>query len=298
MNCSHCQAEIPAHAQFCMRCGAPAPARPASGGPLPVAPLPVPSGGRGRAARIAAALAVLAAVASWIVWARWPRADVVKARGAVANPGPLTERSGRVADAGPLAERGGIVAPAPPKPIDVIDYLQFLKDIERQRVLLVRRQLGEVLAMSTRITAGNLTAQMEGDESQISGAQRQVYDEFQQSLGRWSGDWQQLSAAFLAKPAPGSCAGLRDAYLDLLGKTAGAIAQVGGSLSQALGGDPQSALQTLSGMQGSGLGSASQQVADACRAADEALAAVCDRFGIRKDFDIRDEAGGGNLLGR
>jgi len=51
-------------------------------------------------------------------------------------------------------------------------------------------------------------------------------------------------------------------------------------------------------MQGSGLGSSSKEVADACVAADEALAAVCDKHKLQKDFAIRDDLGGGNLLGR
>ncbi|HXG23049.1 MAG TPA: hypothetical protein VNJ09_00730, partial [Chthonomonadales bacterium] len=61
------------------------------------------------------------------------------------------------------------------------------------------------------------------------------------------------------------------------------------AFGMAMSGNPQAAIAVLSHMSGSGLGSASRAVADACRAADAELSAVCKRFHLSKDFEIQDE---------
>jgi hypothetical protein len=297
MKCARCGSELPAQAQYCLQCGSAVSAavRPAAV-VRPAAASAAASATRKRA--IAGAVAAVAALAAGLAWMALHNrpGKVAEATGRVPNTGPLTERTGRIAAPGPLADRTGTVTPEPGPPVDVIDYLKFLKDIERQRVLLVKQQLADLLKQSGDLTYAGASADWSTNEPEQR--YKEVYGRFQQALATWAAQWQQLSQRFLSKAAPQSCAHLRDAYYDLLGKTSTAIAQVGNSFSQAMGGDPSKAIETLSGMQGSGLGSASKDVGDACSAADDALGAVCDKFKIHKDFDIRDESGGSNLLGR
>lgn len=257
----------------------------------PASPRPI-----GKIVAITVVCLALAAAAGLLGWralvnraGRSPNGGQLLEASGNAVGGPLTERSGAVQPGGPVTMAPGVVQ-QPPQ--DVVDYLAFLKDIERQRIALRGRNTGEVLRLSTQVTAGNLTAEMSDNPSQ---GHQQTYNELQASTARIASEWQDLSTRFLAKPAPASCANLRHRYYDMLGESAGSIAKIMQAFSQALGpgGDPSGALKTLGEMEGSGPGSASYEVRTACEAADEALAAVCDKYRIHKDFEIRDDGGGG-----
>lgn len=304
MKCPRCAAEVPAKAQFCMKCGA---AR-ASGTPggaatvarpfISVAPSTAPNR---KPLWIGIAVAALALAGAGIGWQLLSRsgknagARVIDSSGDALRGRSLSDRTGKVAMGNPLTDKDGAASPAPPDPADVIDYLKFLKEIERQRIATQRSNVSEALKQSSRLTAGNLIAEMSDNPDE---RHNQDYANFQASLSKIAADWQALSSRFLTKPAPQSCAALRDKYYDLLGKTNAAIGVVLNSMSKALGGDAGAALDALTGIEGSGAGSASKSVSEACIAADDELAAVCEKFKLRKDFDIRDDLGSGNLLGR
>ncbi len=298
MKCVSCGTEMPQGAAFCSKCGVKA-TDAASERVRPISPGAAPAGrDRGKIALALVAAAALAA-AAYFGWRAFSKpARVAQVSGRQGPVAPLTERSGRVGSVGPLTDRTGTAPEPEPVPQDVIDYLAFLKDIEQQRVMLARTQLAEVLKQSTDLTYSGAMSDWTTNEPEQK--YREVYGRFQQSLSLWTGQWQELAGRFLGypKPVPASCSELRDRYYALLGATSAGMAQIGNSFSQALSGDPGKALETLTRMQGSGLGSSSKEIADACVAADDALAAVCDRHKLKKDFAIRDDLGGGNLLGR
>jgi hypothetical protein len=284
-----------------MHCGAPTGAATPSGArpietPRAASAMSAPARPIGKIVSIALAGLLLAAAAGYLGWRAFVGRTSVGPNGgqllqASGSPltSPLTERQGKVAPVAPVTTGTGVAEQAP---AEVIDYLAFLKEIERERVLLRGRNTGEVLRLSTAITAGNLTAEMSDNPEQ---RHSKTYDELQSSTARIASEWQALSARFLSKPAPASCAALRDRYYDMLGKSAGCIAKQMAAFGQALApnGDPASALKTLGEMNGSGPGSASYEVKTACDAADDALAAVCNQYRLRKDFEIRDDGGGG-----
>ena len=56
-------------------------------------------------------------------------------------------------------------------------------------------------------------------------------------------------------------------------------------------------VEKLQGMDGSGSGSPSKAIDDSCGKADTELGAVCDKFRIHKDFDIRSDGGGASPFG-
>lgn len=296
MKCVSCGAEIPSGAQFCAKCGVRAESSAAA---RPAVSSVSKSGGmdKGKIALAIVALIALAA-AGYFGWRAMRPARVAQIAAKQPAVGPLTERSGRIAPSGPLTEQTGAAPEKEPVPQDVIDYLAFLREIERQRVLLAKTQMSEVLKQSSELTYAGAMADWTTNEPEQK--YREVYGRFQQSLSQWSVQWQELAGRFLGypKPVPATCGELRDRYYNLLGVTSKAMAQVGNSFAQALSGDPGKALEALTQMQGSGIGSASKEIGDACVAADDALAAVCDRHKLRKDFAIRDDLGGGNLLGR
>lgn len=206
--------------------------------------------------------------------------------------GRLTESSGRVTAPAPLTETSGRVETPAGPPQDVVDYLEFLKGIERKRVALGQSQLGELLSQSGKLTHLGLSAEAMGENSEAQA--NAVLGEFRKSQSRWGAEWQALSAEFLAGKAPASCLPLRDRYYAVLGATSGSIAKVSTAFSEAFSGDPDRALGALSSMRGT----ASEEVSASCTAADGALADVCSQSKIRKDFDIRDDPASGGLLAR
>ncbi|MGC8668943.1 MAG: zinc ribbon domain-containing protein [Chthonomonadales bacterium] len=291
MKCARCGAEVPSGALFCMKCGAPT-SLPAS---QPRRRFPTVA--------LAAILALLlaAAIAGYRalnptnrLGSATPPGQLLEKTGSAGMGGPLLDRSGRVAQGGPVT--GQTATAPPPPPADVVDYLKFLKDVEKRRLLLERQQIAELLKQSANLTYPGATADWTTNEPERQ-AQR-TYSEFQASLAQWSGQWQALSRYFLSKQPPQSCTTLRDKYYDLLGKTAGSLASVGNSFNKAMSGDPGAALDALTRQQGSGMGTPSREVRDACSAADDELDRVCREFGIPKDFSIQDDTGGANLLGR
>lgn len=293
MKCTHCSTEIPAQSEFCPKCGTRIGGQSAAANSSStVFPAPAGKSRKPLAYAIAALVLLAAGLLGWTLLSR-SRGNVLEAQGKVAPGGPLTDKTGRVSPGGPLLANTG--TPDAPPPQDVVDYLRFLKEIEKQRGLIHRAQVSEVLKQSVAIQAGGLKAEMSEHPEE---GHAETYAAFQQSLATMSAQWQQLSQQFLSKQAPSSCAGLRDHYYDVLGKTSGSIAKIGNSVSQAMAGDSSKALDTLTNMQGSGAGSASAEISQACESADEELAGVCKRFRINKDFDIKDDLGGSPLLGR
>lgn len=292
MRCVSCGSELSGGAEFCAKCGV----RVGSAvPPLRTASTGMPLGKK--MALAAGGLAVLAAL-GYLGWRAFaPSGKVVQAVGQQAPVAPLTESAGRIAPIPPLTEAKGEVQ-KDPEPTDIIEYLRFVKEMERQRVMLARTQLGELLKQSGDLTYAGAMADWTTNEPERK--YQEVYQRFQQSLGQWTAQWQELAGRFLAypKPVPQPCTELRDRYYALLSITSNHMLTVGNSFAQALSGDPGKALETLTRMQGSGFGSASKEVTDACNAADEALAAICERFKLKKDFAIEDTLGGGNLLGR
>lgn len=312
MRCARCSAELPGNAQFCLQCGTPVAAGRA--GAMPTATTPAatttlvapPQTGSRKKLVIGAVVGLLLLGAlgfglakSGLLGRSAKTGDgsrLVQAQGGPGVGGPLTDRNARLGDPGSLTEKPGLSTPSPSEPVDVIDYLKFLKEIERERILLAKRQTSELLAQSRDLTypGGMADWTTNEPEQQI----KATYDNFQRMMAKWSQEWDALSQRFLSKPAPQTCVALRDKYYDLLGKTTTSMNAVASAFGQALGGDPQKALESLNEMRGSGMGSASKEIGDAAVAADEELAAVCDRFRIRKDFDIQTDTGGSSLLGR
>jgi hypothetical protein len=232
------------------------------------------------------------------------RSNVVTATGRAPESSRLMDASGRLGRTGPLTTSAGTPGPAPLDPTDVIDYLKFLKDIERQRIMLVKSNEGQLKALIPMTEAGNLMAQMKENEADISKAQNDTYNQMQQKISGMSSQWLELSSRFQTRRPPQACQQLANYYYDALGKTSSAIISVANSFSQAMQGlssgdmsKVSDIVEKLQGMDGSGSGSPSKMVDDACGKADSELGAVCDKFRIHKDFDIRSDGGAASPFG-
>ncbi len=238
-----------------------------------------------------AAAVVFGIVAVWtVLWLRAPEAP--------GPPLPITlPRSRDSASPGqqyPQAIRPSPVIPqqvnAPawvmptqsPRPVDVIDYLRFFKDVEIRRVGLTKAHIAHMLEVTAVQPGGNIEAFLKTDEDHITRRRNQTDSTMHIRAAGVQQEWNRVSNYFLSRQPPQSCAKLRDLYYDALGKTAGYIVQ---------------AYNTFSQSPSNSLGSSSASIERACRAADEELASVCNTFRITKDFDIIPDGGGSPLLG-
>jgi hypothetical protein len=320
MKCVRCSTELPGQAQFCLKCGTPVAAMQNSTVTMarPVAATPIRSVSASNASRpktglylgIAAGVIALAAMGFGIQslmnkGGRTPGgSNVVDATGHAPDGSRIMDANGRLGRTAPLTTSAGTPGPTPLDPAEVIDYLKFLKDIERSRIVLVKQNEGQIKALIPMTEAGNLMAQMKDNEGDISKAQNDTYNNMQKKISDISSQWLELSNRFQARRPPQSCQQLANYYYDALGKTSSAIVSVANAFSQAMqgmsSGDTSKVsdiVTKLQGMDGSGMGSPSKAVDDACGKADSELGAVCDKFRIHKDFDIRPDGGGASPFG-
>ncbi len=305
MKCARCAAEVPGQAQFCMKCGTPVGAAYTAAGSASAVITRAGARSAGNRWLIPGVVGLALLIAALIFGLKALNLTgktagvgnggrVVDAPGVTGTGGPLLDINARIKPGGPVTDRSGAFTPAP-NPVDVIDYLKFLKDIERQRITISKKQLGRLLAMSPEMTTLGAQSAIESGEPETSA--RESVRKFQQMGNEFTTEWQNLAQLFRSKPAPQSCLQLQGKYYEVLGSTTGAISKAMSAFNKAMGGDAGAALDILTGMRGSGSGSASKSVAEACNSADGELGSVCDKFKIHKDFTIEDDGGGANLLG-
>lgn len=319
MKCARCSAEIPRQSQFCLRCGTPIQGT-ASTNP---APLTMPPSAAFAAPRpntrpflIAIALLALLVIGLGAMVVRGQLAqkagqntpgELVQAPGAN-SPGSLVQAPG---DANPnnMVQAPGDTTPnnmvqAPsdmPNATDVTNYLQFLKQIEASRKKLEKDQASALNAVAATLPAEQIKQFMGyenggtgtgGDETSAK-ARIQVIEK---TATDFNNQWEQLSKAFSQRTPPDSCADLRNKYYDFLGRFQGEMSQITNLFVKAFNTtDPtemQNVLRQAYSMQGM-----SSDVDVAIKKADDALADVCNKFKLKKDFDISEAASGSGGLG-
>ena len=158
---------------------------------------------------------------------------------------------------------------------DVDDYLKFLKKIEAKKQKLIKDELASALTNYAGLL-GKEAAAVENEESQ---------DQFLADIQKDSGDfpehWNALTAEFNQRVPPSSCQDLHDKYYDHLGKIQGEFQQIQIATQKAFS-NPSSAINDLTHMEGA----ASQEADESAKSADDALADVCSKYHLSKDFDI------------
>ena len=252
---------MPSQSQFCMKCGTPVGiAAGAAGTSAARVTMAAPSA-KSKAPFAAAATVGVLLLAVGLIYGlkmlnptnktdkQTNGSRVTDTQGVTPTGGPLLDKTGRVSGR-PPTDKSVVQQAGMPQPTDIIDYLKFLKEIEKQRVTLSKRQLGQLLAMSPKMMIPGAESAIDSGEPEK--AARQTFTDFQKMVSGWQTDWNSLSAQFMKKAPPQSCQQLQAKYYDVLGNTSGSIAKAGNAFSKAMGGDASSALETLTGMQGSG----------------------------------------------
>ncbi len=299
MKCSRCSAEIPAQSQFCLRCGTPVRgSAPSMTGPVrPTAPaVPFAQPKSNRNPMLIIVIVLLLAVMSlgaMLMVQKAARSDNGKLVTAPANSGPggLVQKP---AEANPNttvqapaeAHPNGVVQQpdtTQPFPADIDDYLKFVKRIEQKKQVLMRAQLGDALLMLTQVKGLSATI----EEKDYTDAFKNMKTTMQKN----SSDWNALTQEFNGRQPPSACVDLRNKFLDQLGKIQASLFAVNDAISHVQT-DPSSVLHDLTQMQGK----SSADVDASIEAADSALADVCDKYRLKKDFSISSDSGSSGLL--
>ena len=289
MKCARCSAEVPSQSQFCLRCGTPINAAGATG-MNPAAPRPVVPAPEKNNTPLIATITVLSILVLGLL------AFVVKGmlaqKPAEEPPTGLVQAPKKQAPSG-LVEKPAESKPVevvqkpaegtPPPPAEIVNYLAFVKQIEAEKQTLLRKQDGEVLALLPQVQG--LSASTDG------GNFKNAFDSMSKTMNGIVNDFNALSGKFQRMAPPQSCLALHDRYYDHLGKVQAEILAVSNALGK-IGGDSSGALKDLTEIQGK----ASSDIDTSIRDADNALSDICDKYKIRKDFDIRGDSAGSSMV--
>src|SRR5258708_4356008 len=123
---------------------------------------------------------------------------VTDTSGVTPTGGPLLDKTGRVTGRTPT-DKSVVGQTAMPQPNDIIDYLRFLKEIEKQRTLLSKKQLVQLLASSGKMTLLGAGSAIDSGEPEKEA--RQTVTDFQKMVSEWQTAWNALAAQFMQKPA-------------------------------------------------------------------------------------------------
>ncbi len=300
MKCQRCSAEVPGGAQFCMKCGSPTMAAQSAGGITMARSLALPDEKKSKApliAGIAAALLLLALALFFGYRALTDRSAkvpqgtrVVDAPGVTPSGSGLVDKNARVQPPSRLTDVPGRVQAAQPQPVDVIDYLAWLAQMERRRRTADKAQLSGALGMSAGVTGDPLKVLMNPDGNWEGGLGK-VMKGLRDTISKQVTEYQMLSAEVFRKVPPAACSELHHKYYDVFARITASLQHVQTQLGT-VGEDPQKALDAVTAIGGSGYGSASEDIDQSARRADDAYADVCKKYNITKDFVISTESGG------
>ena len=287
MKCARCSAEIPRQSQFCLRCGAPiagTAANPTGMTPASAMPLPKPNN-RPLLLTIAALALVAVGLGAMVVRGQLTQKPGVTQNGTLVQAPGVSNNNNLVQAPGESEPPKMVQQPseAPPQPTDVMDYLAHVRRVEASKQSLIKKQTGDALMMLTQAKALSATIEEQDYNNTFSGINK--------NMNYSANDWNDLTVFFESKSPPESCRDLHDKYYDQLGKIQSMIVAVNDALSKVQS-DPSGAISALTQMQGR----ASQDADAAILAADEALAEVCSKYRLKKDFDIKGDSGSASLL--
>ncbi|CEK12624.1 zinc-ribbon domain [Chthonomonas calidirosea] len=294
MKCPRCSAEIPADSRFCLRCGTPMqPTGPSYTPPNPVFQ-PTATKRNGSSPAKWAVLGLiglgLIGVLAWGFSSRLLQHPAHAAQSAPLVQAPAATTTAPLVQAPAVATPSRMVqAPAQPGPQvnvgAISNYLAFLRKVELMKQDLIGKEMGAALGTYGNLTPNEIKAASSSAEAQ------QFLPHISQDSARLKTEWDQLIQYFLSVQPPPECATLQQKYYEHLAKIEAEFVKVNDSLADAQS-NPQEALNTLSQM----LGTASADADASAVAADQALADVCNRYGLTKDFSITTGSNASSLL--
>jgi hypothetical protein len=231
--------------------------------------------------------------------------NLVQAAGQ-SSAGPLVQVPGEAAKAQPLVQKPDTPPENAPVPADVLDYLAWLKQIERQKRDLINAhasRLETIVATLPGDIIKNLLQDITNDSpgGQDAAHPRVTMEEVEKMIAQVTTDWNSIAVTFNQRTPPNSCRELHARYYDHLNTAGQQFVEVMTIFSRAFSGQ-QSDIRAARTDLAAGVQGMSSKTDQSMRQADHALADVCRTFRITKDFEIGEDkrssgSGLGGLLG-
>lgn len=180
-------------------------------------------------------------------------------------------------------------------PKDVRDWLEHLERIEKRRVSLATKNLGQLAASLPTAALGmsvddfRKMAEEDPVDSPIR-KQAPALSNVASDSEKIRASWRSLTAEFAGFPPPDECRPLSLEYDQVLRETGAMVGDILGATEKA-GENPQEALATLFGM----MRKSSKRIDDHASQSDAMVQRICDKYDTRKWFDIVRDVGGGGL---
>lgn len=287
MVCPRCGAPIPAGANFCMRCGTPVAqveARPTFAQPGAImVPGPRP------ARKVWPILGMLLAI-GLVLFVGLSASGALQQRGE--NGPPTLQTRGKTAP--PVLQ--DIEEPPPEMPQEVKDWLNHLRRIEERKNRLNATQVANLKVFMAKFEALGPAAGLlndSGTDEDLTNPELPVKEKIEDSQA----PWRQLIRDFQAVEPPEECKDLADEYYAGLNEVPAAMNDLNDIVKSISGPDgattdaAEKALQKLYSVQNTSFGTIDEHFA----ASDEMLSQICEKYSVRKWFNIATDLGGGSL---
>lgn len=301
MQCARCGSEVPQGARECPKCGMTnefAPEAPAKRG---IKPLTI--------AIIALALVAIIGIALAAVFSARGRGEVTQAPGGNLPPGSVTQLPAGSPPGGDLTNVPP-GAPAPPAnqppdarkpkpPQEVVDYLEFVKKVEKHRQMLLK-DTGEALMLSQGGSqAASLMAMIDMATDPEGKAAQDPLASTKNELARQFTNWKKTLDYFDQRTAPAQCREFSGAYRQLLYNETVTIGKIAVDFSGVNIMDPNDMSKLLRSLQKmKGDPSIQEKIDESADTADAKLEALVSNFDMEKPFDVpREKQTSGSIMG-
>lgn len=290
MKCAKCGMELPANVRQCPKCGLVNEFEQASEqAPRKRSPL----------VYVIAGLAALAVVALVVA--------VIAGRGrhsVVSAPGPVPGPPGNITTAPPGQPAGGGIMTAPPgvpappgatppaavkpkPPKEVVEYLEFVKGVEKHRQMLLKDTTDALVLTSSVGVAQGLLDLIDMAMDPDGAEARDPLAETRNELNRQYRNWLSILEYFDKKPAPPQCREFSGAYRAVLYLETKAIGEIASGMKNVNLMDPKDMGRLLKNLQAMKADPTIQGNIDkACDDADAKLTALVGQYDMEKPFDV------------
>ncbi len=299
MNCAKCGLDLPPNVRQCPKCGMVNEfVKPE--GPKKVKPV----------VRAIVALALIAIVAVAVA------AVISRGKPAITQAPPASLPPGNVVAAPPAGSQPANItaappgappatAPAPPgatkpkPPVEVVEYLEFVKKVEEHRQMLLK-DTGVALMLSAMGGQGSgLLKMIDMAANPDSNENLDPLKDAKDELGRQYKNWVSTLQYFDKKPAPDQCREFSGAYRDVLYKETQAIGKIALGLQKVNIMDPADMSRLLAELQKMKKDPSIQRNIDAAADnADAKLTQLVSNYDMKKPFDVpREQQISGGIMG-
>ncbi len=299
MKCAKCGLDLPQGAKTCPKCGNSSEFVETQAAPKRTSPLVYVAATLGAVIILALVVAVIASRGPKNV-ATAPPPPPGPANNVTTAP-PPKPAGGNVVTAPPATPAPAVTPPGvtkPKPPREVVDYLEFVKGVEKHRQMLLK-DTTDALTLAGTSQAQSLMSLIDmAMDPEGKEAQDPLADTKKELLRQYK-NWYSTVVYFDKKPAPDQCREFSGAYRDVIYKEAKVIGEMADSFRKVNIMEPKDMQKLLSALQKmKGDPSIQQSIDAAADNADAKLTQLVSNYDMEKPFSVPREAGtSGSIMG-